>query len=87
MPVLYGVPLNAVEFQKAITEHYSQLEISSSSGVSKRMYTNWIYPYLYYFNCPLDNREGSTVEKFTIDGKKALMLVPQGAKKTYCFSK
>lgn len=85
MPVLHGIPLDAVEFQKAITAHYSQLKISSLSGVSKHMYTNWIYPYLYYFNCPLDNREGTDIEKLTIDGKKALMLVPQGAKNPTVF--
>lgn len=85
MPVLHGIPLNAVEFQKAITEQYAQLEISSLSGVSKRMYTNWIYPYLFYFNCPLDNREGTNIEKLTIDDKKALMLVPQGAKNPAVF--
>ncbi|MTK54100.1 transglutaminase-like domain-containing protein [Paludibacter sp.] len=85
MPILHGIPLNAVEFQKAITEHYSQLEISSLSGVSKRMYTSWIYPYLYYFNCPLDNREGVDIDKLTIDGKKALMLVPLGAKNPTIF--
>jgi hypothetical protein len=85
MPLLHGIPLDAVEFQKAIADHYSQLEISSLSGVNKRMYTNWIYPYLYYFNCPLDNREGTNIEKLTIDGKKALMLVPQKAKNPTVF--
>lgn len=85
MPVLNGIPLNAVEFQQAIADHYSQLEINSLSGISKRNYTSWIYPYLYYFNCPLDNREGTDIERQTIDGKKALMLVPVGAKNPTVF--
>ncbi|MBP1639208.1 MAG: transglutaminase [Bacteroidetes bacterium] len=85
MPVLNGIPLNAVEFQQAITCHYSQLTIGSLSGVSKRMYVNWIYPYLYYFNFPFDNREGRDIERKTIDGKKALMLVPVGAKNPTLF--
>ncbi len=85
MPVLNNVPLNAAEFQHAIAHHYSQLKIGSLSGVSKRMYVNWIYPYLYYFNFPFDNREGRDIERKTIDGKKALMLVPVGAKNPTLF--
>ena len=49
------------------------------------MYVNWIYPYLYYFNFPFDNREGRDIEHKTIDGKKALMLVPVGAKNPTLF--
>jgi len=79
MPVLNGVPLNAVEFQKAIAENYDKLEIKSISKTSKKAYTDWVYPYLYYFDVSFDNREG--IEKRqSINGKKSLMLVPLGAK-------
>jgi hypothetical protein len=44
MPVLNNVPLNAVEFQKAIAENYEELEIRTSSAISKRQYIDWIYP-------------------------------------------
>ena len=79
MPVLNGIPLNAVEFQKAIGENYDQLEIKTSSDTPKEDYTNWIYPYLYNFDALFDNREGIK-DKQLIDGKSSLMLVPLGAK-------
>lgn len=80
MPLLNGIPLNAVEFQKALSDHYPELEIRSSSNVSKRKYGAWIYPYLYYFDIAFDNRE--TNPKFTglSMGQRKLMLVPLGAK-------
>lgn len=85
MPVLNNIPLNAVEFQKAITENYSKLEIITTSDVSKRAYVEWVYPYLYYFDFSFDNREGTTVDHQTINGKSGLMLVPLGAKNPIIF--
>lgn len=79
MPVLNNVPLNAVEFQMAITENYKELELRTSSDLSKRHYIDWIYPYLYYFDISFDNREGTGVEANKINGKSRLMLVPVGA--------
>jgi hypothetical protein len=79
MPVLNNVPLNAVEFQKAIAENYEELEIRTSSAISKRQYIDWIYPYLYYFSISFDNREGADIKKNKINEKKSLMLVPIGA--------
>ncbi|MDR3652670.1 MAG: transglutaminase-like domain-containing protein [Paludibacter sp.] len=87
MPMLNNVPLNAVEFQRAITENYANLEIKTSSNVSKRAYVEWIYPYLYYFSFPFDNREGNKLERKTFDGKSGLMLVPQGAKNPTVFQR
>jgi len=84
MPVLNGVPLNAVEFQKAIVENFDQLEIRTSLDVSKNSYAKWIYPYLYYFDVPFDNRVGIENAQL-IDGKRSLMLVPLGAKKPTVF--
>ena len=84
MPVLNDTPLNAVEFQKAITENFDQLEIKTSSDIPKSIYTNWIYPYLYYFDVKFDNREGID-NKQSIDGKSSLMLVPLGAKSPTIF--
>lgn len=78
MPVLDGIPLNAVEFQKAIAENFDKLEIKTSSDIQKTYYTNWVYPYLYYFDIFFDNREGKN--KQSIDEKTSLMLVPLGAK-------
>ena len=86
MPVLNDTPLNAVEFQKAITENFDQLEIKTSSDIPKSIYTNWIYPYLYYFDVKFDNREGIDNKK-SIDGKSSLMLVPLGAKSPTIFQR
>lgn len=79
MPVLNNTPLNAVEFQHAIASDYKNLEIKTSTGTSKSNYTSWIYPYLYFFDAPFDNREGKTGGRKKINGKSSLMLVPLGA--------
>ena len=85
MPVLKGIPLNAVEFQKAIAGSYSELEIRSSSNVSKRRYCEWIYPYLYYFDVAFDNRESNPKYSGLSNGKRKIMLVPLGAKQPTVF--
>ena len=85
MPLLNGVPLNAVEFQKAITESYKEIEIRTSVEISKRHYVDWIYPYLYYFDISFDNREGTEVNLNNINGKRRLMLVPVGEKNPTVF--
>lgn len=87
MPVLNNVPLNAVEFQKAIVENYNDLEIRTSSGTSKRYYINWIYPYLFYFEVPFDNREGTKPNLMMVEGKTKLMLVPSGEKNPAVFQR
>ena len=85
MPVMNGVPLNAVEFQRAIVTNYEILEIWSLSGISKRNYIEWIFPYLYYFDISLDNRAGLGLVKNKINDKRALMLVPIGKKEPTVF--
>lgn len=86
MPVLNGVPLNAVEFQQAIADHYDQLEIKTVAGTTKRSYVQWIYPYLYYFDVNFENRqEINKSNRLLIDGKRALMLVPKGASHPHIF--
>jgi hypothetical protein len=86
VPVLEGRPLNAVEFQRAIANDYAKLEIRSLSGTSKRHYIDWIYPYLYYFDVPFDNREGHGNRR-DVQGKYELMLVPAGAKEPKIFQR
>lgn len=85
IPFLNQVPLDAVEFQKAIAENYGKLEIRSSSELSKRNYVEWIYPYLYYFSVSFDNREGIAGDRLKVNGKSQLMLVPVGAKQPKVF--
>ncbi|MDR2026793.1 MAG: transglutaminase-like domain-containing protein, partial [Prevotellaceae bacterium] len=51
-----GIPLNAVELQQAITER-KDIEMLTTEDEAKVTYISWIYPYLYYFSFPFDNRE------------------------------
>jgi len=85
VPMLNNIPLNAVEFQKAIEENYMELDIRTASGISKRHYVDWVTPYLYYFTIPFDNRQGTTPGTQLIQGKSHLMLVPLGADKPTVF--
>ena len=59
IPLLNGVPLNAVELQKALAEHQPGLAVASPVGTSIRRYSRWIQPYLYYFDTALDGRIGT----------------------------
>ena len=80
MPFLNGKPLNAVELQEAIGEHYDDFELRSMSpkGTTKKNYVTFVYDYLYYFDTLFDNRYEKD-EWYTVDGKSSLMLVPAGA--------
>ena len=79
MPVLKGKSLNAVEFQKALRTNYDDVVFTSRDKVSKREYTDFIGDYLYYLNTALDNRLLPLKDKFTVNGKTDIMLVPKGA--------
>lgn len=79
MPTLNDEPLNAAEFQKALTKDHDEVVMTSKDKVSKRDYIEFVYDYLYYFDTPLDNRLISEDKKFKLDGKRSLMLVPEGA--------
>ncbi len=80
MPTLNGKPLNAVEFQQALSRHYDAVVLASRDNVSKTGYTDFVYDYLYYFDTALDNRVLPADKKFSLEGKRSLMLVPIGAK-------
>jgi len=80
MPTSNGIPLNAVEFQNAISNDYDHLVLQSLSDqvMGKKKYVNFVYDYLYYFDTSLDNRYELETEHL-IDGKHSMMLVPKGA--------
>ncbi|MEZ5059789.1 MAG: transglutaminase domain-containing protein [Saprospiraceae bacterium] len=80
LPVLDQQPLNAVEFQKAITLQSPGLKLLSLSPMLRDAeYYGFVYPYLYYLDTSLDHRyENETRTSF--EGKTAIMLVPLGAK-------
>ena len=85
VPMLAGVPLNAVEFQKAIAKNCRDLEIESLSKADKVSYIDWIYPYLYYMDVSFDNR--AMIRKTKPGQKSKLMLVPIGAKEPKLFQR
>lgn len=81
IPALEGVPLNAVELQKALATHQPGLAVLSPAGTTTQKYTRWIQPYLFYFTTSLDAR---------FDAKRApgeLVLVPVGAKNPEIFQR
>jgi hypothetical protein len=80
MPTLNGMPLNAVEFQDAIGNHYDQFKLQSWSEetTSKKYYVDFVYDYLYYLDTSLDNRYDGE-EPHLVENKRSMMLVPKGA--------
>jgi len=81
MPTLNGIPLNGVEFQNAISNHYDEFKLQNLSNekTSKENYVNFVYDYLFYFDTTLDNRYEED-KKHKINGKRSIMLIPLGAK-------
>ncbi|MDF1699371.1 MAG: transglutaminase domain-containing protein, partial [Saprospiraceae bacterium] len=81
MPTLNSIPLNGVEFQDAIGGSYDQFVLQSVSNevIDKKNYVDFVYDYLFYFDTSLDNRYEQD-ERHFIDGKRSMMLVPNGAK-------
>ncbi|OSY88662.1 hypothetical protein WH52_03010 [Tenacibaculum holothuriorum] len=82
MPTLNNMPLNAVEFQDALSNNYDKLKLNSLDEVSKRLYTEFVYDYLYYLDTSLDHsvRIGTNNKRHTINNNYNIMLVPNGAK-------
>jgi hypothetical protein len=87
IPFLNGVPLNAVEYQKAILENKNEIELRDFSGpVEKNTAKNqmeWVAKYLYYFDVPFY----STEIRKNCKGKSKLMLVPLNAKEPKVFQR
>ena len=79
LPLLNGKPLNAVEFQNALSNNYEQVVLASRDQVDKRSFTEFVYDYLYYFDTAIDNCLLSDKQKVTYGGKRSIMLVPIGA--------
>lgn len=81
MPVINGTPINAAEFQKAITDQEPKLDLLSiDNPLEDGEYYSFVYPYLFYLDTTLDNRYN--IDKpYKVNGKSSIMLVPIGAKK------
>ena len=88
MPILENVPLNAVEFQQAISENkkYKLIDINGEVSEKRRKsYVSFLFDYLYYIDARFDNRYIPSNERILYEGKSSLMLVPLGAKKPSIF--
>jgi hypothetical protein len=90
IPVLEGIPLNAVEFQQAIAEkkEYKLMDLNGEVSKKRRKnYLSFIFDYLYYVDTKFDTRNLPANEQLTYQGKSSLMLVPIGAKSPTIFQK
>lgn len=88
VPTLDGIPLNVVEFQRAIAENKNYQLIDLNGEVSKKRrkkYLSFIYDYLYYVDTKFDHRNLPFAERLSYQGKASLMLVPLGAKNPTVF--
>jgi hypothetical protein len=88
MPILENVPLNAVEFQQAISENknYKLIDINGEVSMKRRKsYLSFIFDYLYYIDTKFDNRSAPSNERILYEGKSSLLLVPLGAKNPSIF--
>ena len=77
----YGkTPLNAIEFQNALFQKNTNVNIHSNSTLTKLFYSKWVSKYLFYIDTKIDNRL-----MVPDTDRTKLMLVPQGAKKPKIF--
>lgn len=90
MPVLNGIPLNAIEFQEAFAtkKNYKLIDINGKVSKKRRNnYLSFIYQYLYHLDVKFDNRNVNKEEQLKYKGKTSLMLVPINAKNPEFFQK
>lgn len=88
MPMLEGIPLNAVELQRAIVEKkpfkFVHLAGDFNQEDTKR-YLSFIPHYLYYFNITFDSRR--VQDRYVVNQHPNLILVPKGAKAPTVFQR
>ena len=91
IPMLGNTPLNAVEFKKAIVEDNSNLTIVNAGGAlpieEQEKYIDWISKYLFYLDIAFDRRNIPVEEKWRLNGKRRLCLVPLGAAEPLVFQR
>ncbi len=72
-----GLPLNTVEFQKAIAFNEPITIVNPNKVIEKEDYLTWVGPYLFYFYTSLNKGQISIWDRI-IGTKKQLCLVPKG---------
>lgn len=80
-------PLNAVELQRAVAQGAGGLAVQYGTGGTGAHldwgdYLEWIFPYLFFFDVPLDHRVGAPDA-----APERLMLVPLGAPRPQVFQR
>jgi hypothetical protein len=88
MPILDNIPLNAVEFQQAISANKKYKLVDVNGEVSRlrtKMYTKFVFDYLYFLDARFDNRNDPADQRVVHEGKSTLMLVPVGVKNPTVF--
>ena len=90
MPILDGLPLNAIELQEAIVQEkpfkFINLKGDFTAKETKK-YMNFIPEYLYYFTTSFDVRLINKEDRYKIENKTHLLLVPIGAKNPVIFQR
>jgi len=81
-----GLPLNAVELQKAIANKEPIEIINPNKVIEKEEYIEWIGPYLFYFYTSLNKGKVSVWDRI-VGNKKQLTLVPKGKKEPKYFQR
>jgi hypothetical protein len=90
MPMLGELPLNAVEFQKALQQGEYVRLVDLHGDVSKKrhkQYMQFIGDYLFFFDTRFDQRELNARELLANDGNFSMMLVPEGEKEPVTFQR
>lgn len=91
IPVLRGLPLNAVEFQRAIVTKDKDLMLINVHGQldddRAAQYISWVGKYLFYFDALFDQRIDDDSIFQEIDGMTKLTLVPAGEKEPRVFQR
>lgn len=91
IPVLNGVPLNGVEFQREIYNKNPELKLINKQGElnseDKRNYIKWIGKYLFYFDVLFDQKTLDSDKFKSINGMTKVTLVPVGYKEPKVFQR
>lgn len=91
MPVLNGIPLNAVEFQQAIVSQQANLKLENADGevpaAETKQYLKWVAKYLFYFDVQFDQRVKDEQPATSRGSMIKITLVPVGEKEPRLFER
>ena len=79
MATYKGIPLNAIELQQCIAHHWDFEIINPNQTTTKKDYSLWIGPYLYYFTTTIKGEPIHFWDRI-IGAKKNVTLCSKGTK-------